>query len=58
VPIPGFALADMAPLFGDEMDRVIWWKGGSAGSLSGRTLRLRFEMRDADLYALRMAPGR
>lgn len=51
-PIPGFALADCEPLFGDTLDREITWKQGSdVSGLSGRPVRLRFVLKDADVYA-------
>jgi hypothetical protein len=53
-PIEGFALADMPPLYGDELDAVVEWKSGNdLSSLAGRTVRLRFVLKDADVYALR-----
>jgi len=52
-PIPGFALADCPALFGDEIDRVVAWKGGpDVADLAGRPVRLRFVLSDADLYAM------
>ncbi len=55
-PIPGFGLADMPPLFGDELDAPIGWKQrGDLSGLRGRTVRLRFRLQDADLFALRFA---
>jgi hypothetical protein len=55
-PIPGFALTDMPPLYGDELEATTKWKGGSdLAKLRGQTIRLRVVMRDADLYALRFA---
>ncbi len=55
-PVPGFAAEDMAPLFGDELDAVAMWKGGSdVSKLAGKVVRLRFLLRDADLYAIRTA---
>jgi hypothetical protein len=52
-PVPGFALADMAPLFGDELDAPVAWKsGGDLSALIGKTVRFRFVLKDADLYAL------
>jgi len=52
-PMPGFALADSAEIFGDELARVVTWKGGSdVSKLAGRPIRLRFVLKDADLYAL------
>lgn len=51
-PIPGFALDDCPALFGDTVDRQVVWKTGSIVSkLSGQPVRLRFELKDADLFA-------
>ena len=53
-PLDGYSLSDCDPIFGDELERVIRWKGGAeAGQLAGRPIRLRFVIRDADLYAFR-----
>jgi hypothetical protein len=53
--IPGFAPSDMEPLFGDELDaKVAWKKNGTIASLAGKPVRLRFVLRDADLFALRV----
>ena len=53
-PIPGFALADCPEIFGDEIRRFVAWKGGNdVASLAGKPARLRFVMRDADLYSIR-----
>ena len=53
-PLPGWTLDDMAPHFGDELDAVMTWKSGSDLSpLIGRPVRFRFELTDADVYALR-----
>jgi hypothetical protein len=50
--IPGFSIADCHELFGDTVDRVVTWKGdGNAGSLAGKPVRLRFELKDAELYS-------
>ncbi len=55
-PIPGFALSDNVEMIGDQIERAVTWKGGTdTGSLAGRTVRLRFAMKDADLFALRFA---
>jgi hypothetical protein len=51
--LPGFSLADCQPVFGDTIQRMVTWqKGGDVSSLAGRTVRLRFVLKDADLYAL------
>jgi hypothetical protein len=54
--IPGFGLADMQPLFGDELDRVVSWRGGGdLAALIGRPVRFRFALKDADVFAMRMS---
>ena len=56
--IPGFALDDCPPVFGDSTGRIVTWKGGTdLSSLPGRPVRLRFEIKDADLYAYRFTSG-
>ncbi|HOX58458.1 MAG TPA: hypothetical protein P5205_15585 [Candidatus Paceibacterota bacterium] len=53
-PLPGFALADCPEAIGDEIERVVAWSGGTdVAALAGKTVRLRFVLRDADLYSLR-----
>ncbi len=52
--LPGFALADCPPVFGDTIERSISWKsGGDMSQLAGKAVRLRFVLRDADLYSFR-----
>jgi len=53
-PLEGYALADCPEIFGDSLEQVVHWKSGSdVARLAGRPLRLRFVLKDADLYALR-----
>jgi hypothetical protein len=53
-PLPGFSLSDAVEQVGDEIERVVTWKSGrDVSKLSGRPVRLRFAMQDADLYSLR-----
>ena len=55
-PIPGFAAADCVEVIGNEINRTVSWKSGSeVGSVAGKAVRLRFVMKDADLYAMRFA---
>ena len=55
-PIPGFTLQDAPELFGDEIDGPFTWKNGTdVSSLAGKTVRLRFVVRDADVYSYRFA---
>ena len=51
-PVPGFSLDDCAEVFGDAIERTVTWKSGSdVSSLSGKPVRLRFHLQDADLYS-------
>lgn len=53
-PIEGFNLAESEEIFGDEIERVATWKDGAdLSALAGRPVRLRFVLRDADLFAFR-----
>ena len=52
-PIPGYTLDDCDEVFGDHIERAVTWHGGSElKQFVGVPVRLRFVMRDADLYAL------
>lgn len=51
-PLPGFALEDCQPIFGDTIERIVTWKNGSeVSSFSGKSVKIRFEIKDADLYS-------
>ena len=51
-PILGFTLKDCRELNTDDLAREVAWKNGSdVSSLSGKPVRLRFRLKDADLYA-------
>ena len=53
-PIPGFSPGEAAENYGDDVEfRVPWKAGASLGSLAGKPVRLRFVMKDADLYSMR-----
>lgn len=53
-PFPGFALADSAEITGDQIEQVVSWKNGAdVNSLAGRAVRLRFALKDADVYSMR-----
>jgi hypothetical protein len=57
-PLSGFALDDCPPIFGDSIERrVTWQNGGDVGKLAGRAVRLKFELKDADLYSLQFRTG-
>jgi hypothetical protein len=51
-PVLGFALEDCDPVYGDALDHAVVWKGNpDLGALAGEPVRLRFEIKDADLYS-------
>jgi hypothetical protein len=53
-PLPGFALADMTPLYGDELDAIAKWKTRQdLSDFAGKPIRLRFVLKDADLFSFR-----
>jgi hypothetical protein len=53
--VPGFTLADSEEIFGDDVERVVSWNGRSdVGHLAGKPVRLRFVLKDADLYSIRV----
>jgi hypothetical protein len=55
-PIPGYSLAEAVELVGDSIEFPVSWKGGTGvGQLAGQVIRLRFVMRDADLFSLRFS---
>jgi hypothetical protein len=52
-PLPGYTLADAVEIYGNALERVVAWKGGTdVSALAGQPVRLRFVMQDADLYTL------
>jgi pimeloyl-ACP methyl ester carboxylesterase len=52
-PIPGFTLAESREQIGNEIERTVTWKnGGDVSTLAGQPVRLRVELRDADLFAI------
>ncbi|MGQ9650201.1 MAG: hypothetical protein ACUVXJ_08830 [Phycisphaerae bacterium] len=56
-PMPGFGLDDCVEIWGDEIERIVSWKGGpDVSRLAGKPVRLRFVMKDADLYSIRFRP--
>jgi hypothetical protein len=56
-PLPGFTLADCPQIYGDQIEQAVAWKGSADVSrLAGRPVRLRFVLKDADLYAVRFRP--
>lgn len=55
-PSEGFTLADCPEFYGDAIEHIVKWKNGSdLSKLAGTPVRLRFVMKDADLYSLRFS---
>ena len=51
--LPGFSAEDCDEIIGDELSRTVSWKTATdLSALAGRDVRLRFVMKDADLYSL------
>ncbi len=51
--IPEFSLAECPEFIGDEIEHIVHWKNGSdISQFEGTPIRLRFLMKDADLYAI------
>ncbi len=54
IPIENFTLDDSNEMYGDSIERKIEWKqGADVSSLAGRAVRLRFVLKDADVYSFR-----
>jgi hypothetical protein len=52
-PIPGYTLADVQTVIGNETARSVNWKGQQdLSALAGKTIRLKIDMKDANLYSL------
>jgi len=53
-PLAGYSLADCPEIIGDEIDHTVAWGAGTdVAKLAGKTVRLRFALKDADLFSLR-----
>jgi hypothetical protein len=51
-PLPGYELNHCPEIYGDETARGVAWEGGDDVSRwAGQPVRLRFAMRDADLFS-------
>ncbi len=57
-PIEGYRADDCPPILGDSLRHIVRWKdrGGDLRPLEGTPVRLRFLIRDADLYSLQFVP--
>ncbi|MBI3943950.1 MAG: hypothetical protein HY326_13110 [Chloroflexi bacterium] len=56
-PLPGYSLEDCSDIYGDEIEAPVRWaQGTNVADLAGQPVRLRFQLKDADIYALRFTP--
>ena len=52
-PAPGYSTEDCDIIYGNELDKMVTWKGeGDLSRFRGNSIRLKFEMKDADLYSI------
>ena len=52
-PLTHFSAADCDPLTGDEIARMVTWKTDGNGPFTEESVRVRFEVQDADLFSFR-----
>ena len=53
-PISGYGAEACDEIVGDRIERTVSWKGrDDVSRLAGKAVRLRFVMKDADLYSIR-----
>ncbi|SDC47443.1 glycoside hydrolase family protein [Niabella drilacis] len=53
-PVPGYTVNDAQEIIGNEIARIVSWKGNTnLSALAGKAVRLKFYLKDADLYALK-----
>ncbi len=53
-PVKGFEAENAPEIIGNEIAKTVTWKGNPGlAALSGKPVRLRFLMKDADLYSIR-----
>ncbi|MBI1318802.1 MAG: hypothetical protein GC168_07610 [Candidatus Hydrogenedens sp.] len=52
-PLPGYAFEDCTEIIGNNLDHAVEWNGSTdVSSLAGQAIRLHFQMKDAELYAI------
>ena len=57
-PLVNFSAEDCDPLEGDETAKFVTWNTDGNGPFTGKPVRVRFEVKDADLYSFRFLGGR
>ncbi len=56
-PVPGYTENDCPEIFGDTVSGAVYWegKGTDVASLQGKVIKLRFILKDSDLYSLQFS---
>ena len=50
--LPGYSIKDCKEIYGDTIKREVNWKNGTdVSALAGKPVRLRFVLKDADLFS-------
>lgn len=53
-PIPGFTFSDAQEIIGNEIKRIVTWRGKEdVSSLEGKPVRLKIYLKDANLYSFK-----
>ncbi|TVY08039.1 hypothetical protein [Paenibacillus cremeus] len=54
-PISHFSTEDCDIIYGDELEHTVTWRGNSdLSQFIGKAVRLKFELKDADIYAMQI----
>jgi hypothetical protein len=56
-PYPGLSIGDSPEIFGDEIARDVIWGTADIAKLALKPVRMRFVIKDADLYSFRFKIG-
>jgi hypothetical protein len=57
-PIDGYEASNCRDIYGDAIERTVKWRSGADVSrLQGKSIRLLFHLKDADIYAFRFCDG-
>lgn len=52
--LPGYSMEEAQPVIGNEISREVYWNGSSdVSDLSGKPIRMRVYLKDADLFSFR-----
>ena len=56
-PLAGYEITNCSPLHGDRIRHTVAWEDeADLSPLQGKTVRLRFQLKKADLYSIQFQP--